>query len=154
MIREIEDLVNLVELRDVVTYEVRARRLDGGFEVEGAEELGAFESGDDLDDEDRPILRGVQVMTRSDDDSLDVRAVARVDNSTAVVNVDVAALYGKTFAFDIEADVLQDFVARVSMMTLFPFIREAVHAESARIGIPMKLGLLRASTLRPTPEGD
>lgn len=146
--------MDLVELRDIVTYEVRARRFDGGFdlEVDGAEEFGAFETDDDLDNEDRPILRGVQIMTRADDDSLDVRAVARVDNSSAVVNVDVAALYGKAFAFDIDAEVLQEFVARVSMMTIFPFIREAVQTESARIGVPMKLGLLRASTLRPMPE--
>lgn len=149
----IEELVDLVELRDIVVYEVRARRADGGFDLEfdDVDELGVFADEGDDDDEMRPTLRGVQVMTRSDERTLDVRVVARVDNSAAVVNVDLAAVYSKAAEFEIAADVLTDFVARVSLMSLFPFIREVVLTESTRLGASMKLGLLKASSLQPKP---
>ena len=125
------DLLPLVELTAITTYEISGQRV-------AEAEASVQEVGDDF-----------QVMVRLGAQDLETRGRVRVQTSQAVLIADVSATYTFSEPVDLSSDVVGEFVERVGVMAIFPYLREAVHTTASRLGVDAPvLGLLRAGNFR------
>lgn len=133
-ITDLGEAVSLLEFVDVIVYESRGQRRDGGFadllEEEATNEPGIGQIKMDLLVMDSP-------------DVLAIRAQCITASADVVVSYDAAALYRKAEPIALDGPTSEAFVANVGIMTLYPFLREGVHEVSSRLGSPIKLGLLK-----------
>jgi len=135
IVTDLEEAVSLLEFEDVVVYEARAQRRDGGFEdlIE-----------DTTNDEGHGELR-IDLLVQDSDQWLAVRAQCVTGSAEAVVTYDAAVVYRKAEPMKMDTATTTAFITRVGLMTLYPFLREGVHQASSRVGTtPIKLGLLKA----------
>jgi hypothetical protein len=127
------DLLPLVELTAITTYEVGGRRGE-----EKPDDAGSSESSDDF-----------QIKVRLSDSDLETRARVRVDSAQAELIADVSATYTFTEPLELSREVVGEFVERVGVMSVFPYLREAIHTTASRLGVDAPvLGLLRAGSFR------
>lgn len=118
----IEELVSLVELTEVRPYESSARRVDQG---EPTQEL--------------------QVMVAETDGAMEVRARMAVRTAEAELIADSSVVYTSQQKLDISGSVKAEFVQKVGLMAVYPFLREAIFTGAARIQVAAPVvGLLRA----------
>lgn len=159
---DFRELIAELELVQIITYELRARRRDGGFE--DLEVTPDLHNVADAGVDSKAIVAQsakfvssepweVQVMTRQDELQLAVRAVAVANSPELEVVVDLAAVYQKREPFEVDEATFEQFVQEVALMGVFPFLREAVHSQSVRLGAPLTLGLLRAGSIAKSAAG-
>lgn len=128
------EVLPYLELEGFQTYELRARRRDEVHEDE-------LPDGLDTDGEGLAFLR---MHANQNDDQLMLRVAATSASDLLVINVDMAVRFVKAQAIHLDQDVLGVFIEKVAIMALFPYLRQAVHDLSSRLGAPMTLHLLRA----------
>lgn len=121
------DLLPLVELTGIKTYEFRGRR--------HSPELDTSDAGEE----------SMEVMARFEDGCIEARLRFEKRTDDAVFLADVSALYSMSQTMEIPEPVLHEFLERVGVMAVFPFIRESVITTAARLGVAIPvLGLLRS----------
>lgn len=128
------DLLDISELTGIHTWEIRGQRRP---------DLAA----DNPDDGITPDV-GIRVS----DTSLEtrMRVVVRVDG--AEITADMAAEYTFDRRCVIGGEVAREFVERVAVMAVYPFIRESIFASASRLGVSAPvLGLIRAGEFRVEP---
>lgn len=135
-VETIEELVRLVELTEVRPYESSARRVDQG---EPTQEL--------------------RVMLAESDGAIEVRARMAVRTAEAELVADSSVVYTSQQSLDIPGQLKAEFVEKVGIMAVYPFLREAIFTGAARIQVAAPVvGLLRAGqfsveqTRSPGPE--
>jgi hypothetical protein len=139
------DVLPLLELSGVQFMELSGRRRD--YEPEG----DTPESMEDLEEKDVTAM-GVQV--HQDDESVIVRVQGGVHTDSVRVNVTTAARFTKSEPVVLDAPTIGIFVEKVAIMAIYPFIRQAVHDMSSRLGAPATLHLLRAGQVSLTDDDD
>lgn len=124
------DVLGVSELTDIVVYEVAARRLpDDGADVEPADEFS--------------------VNARSANESFETRGRLYLRTTEAEFVVEVGAIYILTDSVRLPPHVAAEFIERVGVMALYPFVREQVFSAARRLGVGAPiLGLLRAGQFR------
>jgi hypothetical protein len=119
------DVLAASELTDIRIYETSARRVPDGTEVEHDEDFG--------------------VQAHGNDEYFEVRARLSMTSSDATFVVDVGAIYTFEEPLRLSKTVAQEFISRVGIMAVYPFVREQIFSSARRIGVPSPvLGLLRA----------
>lgn len=130
-----DDLLQIIELIDVLPYEVSAKRKESPGEPPRS---GRFESQAEL---------GVQFARQSD--RLVIRLRMPMETHEADIVADVGVIYRLDPDIDVSTEIMTEFVAKVGVLAAFPFVREAIFGMATRLRItPPILGLIQA----PTPE--
>ncbi len=111
----VTDVVGSAELTDVVTYELSALLLDPSSEPD-PDQASNF-------------------MVRHDDDVIEARWNQVVTTREARITADIGLVFKKTQPFTCSQAVMKEFVERVAIMALVPFMREAVFAAAARLKV-------------------
>ena len=140
---DVAELASLVELRDIVYFKVHADRIEEGEAgLEGDPDTGAR----------RPQV-AISVHERHDETRMQVRCVLEAETADGRYVVDAAARYETESAVTFDEDVAREFVARVGVMAVYPYIREALHSAAAKLRLePPVLGLLRPGGVSLTEE--
>lgn len=112
------ELLNIIELTSVTFAELHAERT-----VESA-------TGEGLD----TVSTALETQIRQEGNRLFVRC-----NTTAVAPdgkylADAIGLFTATHEFELAPGVDREFVERVALMAIYPFVREAIHNMSQRLG--------------------
>lgn len=125
-----QDLLALTQLRDVTYYRVAAER--------------SGEVPSDTSEYAPPPT--ISVSERHGADAIEVRTELTWAVFGGQYTIDVAAQYGFDEPVEISAEVAAEFVQRVGVMTLFPYLRETIQALASKLRLtPPVLGLLHAS---------
>ncbi|SRR6266568_1819549 len=127
-----KDLIDVVELTDVVFYQVSGLRLAAG-----------------ADPEDRKLE--IEVAIRLGTHVLEVRCRASIRGGGGEYLCDASAEFTLRCALEIPDPVLIEFVERVGVMAVYPYLREAITESAAklRLDVPV-LSLLRPGDVRIT----
>jgi len=121
------DLLQYVELTAVRTYALSGRR-----------EEGATASAD----------VAPEVAVRLGDFDLEIRMRMIIRTAQAEFETEMAVVYQLARPVNMWSATLSEFVARVGVMALYPFVREAIFATASRMGIDQPvLGLVRQGQL-------
>lgn len=122
------DLLPLAELTDIRVYEVLGRR-----------------APETQDQEDRQIGHELTAHVRGDDTWLETRARMVLHTEEADLVADAASIFTFAEPLDVAPTAIRDFVEKVGVMAVFPFLREQVFTTATRLGVPAPVvGLLRA----------
>lgn len=125
---DLENLRELIEnssLRSIECYEVTARRYD-------------LQPDAEVDPEEGQLT--IVVQQRADDDSFGVRLVANVTVPIGEATASVAGEYDLLNGYEPSARTRQMFANEVGVMTVFPYLREAISSTTARVfGEPLIL---------------
>lgn len=129
--REVADaaeLLGLSELTEIRVYEVTGRRVQG-------------EDGDEA----REATEDLQLQARGGDDWFETRGKMLVQTAEADLVADAAAIFTFSEPVQVSHAVATEFVERVGVMAVYPFLREHIHTTASRLGVPAPVvGLLRA----------
>lgn len=129
-VASIEELVQLTELDDIVYFELWAAR-DAA--------LGELTE---------PDLHPIKISERHDDERIEVRCMVEVEAPSVRYRVDAAAQFLLAEAVQIDEEIVQEFVERVGVMAVYPYLREGVHDLASRLRLePPILTLLRANSV-------
>src|SRR5665648_1151994 len=126
-IESAKDLLALVQLTGIRTYEVRGRRLSG-------------DGGDGGGGEVLP-----EVSVRISDSAIEVRMRIESVTDEAELVADVAVKYSLAAHVGVTQAAAEEFVDRVALMAAYPFVRESVFATASR---PVSYTHLRAHETR------
>ncbi len=134
-VSDVVELVGRSEVEDIVFYELHAERAA----VPTVEEPRGLET--------------MRVMQRRDAHSVEVRCRAEVHGADGFYVVDAAVLYRFHEELQISEAILREFVEKVGVMAVYPYIREAVCALAAklRLSVPI-LGIIRSGEVHLTDE--
>lgn len=123
-----EQLLGLAELEDIVYYAVSAtRRNEPGPEVT-TDAFALFVLHDGL--------------------RIEVRCRATIDTADAQYVVDAASRFALKQPITIAEDAKKEFVQRVGLMAVWPYIRESVAESAAKLRLgPLQLKLLRSEDI-------
>jgi hypothetical protein len=135
----LQAMVDDAQLAGMTYYELRGVRNDAGLDDN---ERSDDESQRD-DDEAVEIEAQVYFRLQSSRDAAEVRQRLQVSAEEARFTVDM----GMTFAFprpiEVGQDVRQEFIQRVGLMALHPYVRESLQTLSAKLGVEPVLLPLR-----------
>lgn len=135
-----------LEFVNIMTYELRGRRRNGGFED--------LPAADEREGDGTAELSPVQVMIRDDDSTFAVRLQLEESVPRGVVRVDLAGIFSKaTPGRALAPSVQHEFVQRVAVPAIYPHLRQAVFDLAGRLGFRLMLGLLRVDSMDLTPQG-
>jgi hypothetical protein len=139
----LEELVEKSDLSSFTYFEVSAVRSDSAV-------------ANELSETDRDIKPNhlLQTAPREDDSGFRVRIRTEIDAHVGTIVVDVAAEYELTEAVASSFDpvVLTSFVNNVAVMTLFPYIRQAVADITLRVfGAALTMPVVRRGELAFDP---
>lgn len=150
---DVIEMLQLAELEDIKYYELAARlRAKPWDEADAGTEGGPVaESGDageveqPEDGQDNQLV----VSMRSSSTSIEVRVRMVVQNPVAEFVADVSAQYHLTEPLDLNEELRTEFAERVGVMAVWPFLREGLHAQGARLRteVPL-LGIIRQGQFR------
>lgn len=134
VIKDIQDLIDSVEMSDIQFYEVSARKNE------------AVDESDDKEIDPTFLLQIGHPV-----DGIGIRLAIEVSVSRGTIRVDVGVIYAtkkKDDHISVPEDIGLDFANRVGVLALIPFIRECVSNTSLRVfGKPVNLPLFRAGQL-------
>jgi preprotein translocase subunit SecB len=116
-IADVHSVIAASELRSIEYYEMSARRYDA------PKELVEAEDGQ---------LR-IAIQQRSDSDSFGIRLNATLTMALGEANVSVAGEYALTQEIELTTRAVQLFANEVGVMTVFPYLREAVASMTGRV---------------------
>lgn len=133
-VEDVHEAVRLVDFSDVIVYEARARRRDGGFDELPESSLN--------DNGEGAVV--VQMLINDDPTLIAVRAQTQARTNTAVLSYDAAAVFNKSEPFTMGRSILPTFVSNVAMMALWPYLRKGMQDLASTVGDPsFRMGLLR-----------
>jgi len=134
---DVETLVTLAELVDVVYYKVAGERLTTDVEPEG------------VADEATEPQQSVQIMLRVGAEALETRVLARLVTGDGRYEVDVGARYTLAEPLELSEEAQHDFVTRVGIMAIYPYVREALYSAATKLRLsPPVLGLIQAGKVQ------
>lgn len=132
------EMLPLIELTDIRVYEVAGRRADAG-------------DGDAA----RKVDEALTLHARGDSTWFETRARMLVRTEDADLVADTAAIYTFSEALAFSQDVATEFVERVGVMAVYPFLREQICSMATRLGVaPPIVGLLKAGQFTLDPPGE
>jgi hypothetical protein len=135
-IADVVELLSYVDLTDIAHYEVSGVRRQSEPEED-------FEPG----------VRDPQVMVRHEGGKLETRVRLAVDTDEARLVADIAAIYTLSEPLEVPDDVIAEFLERVGVMAVYPYLRAAIHGSAAQIGADAPvLGLLRSGSINVQPD--
>lgn len=95
-------------------------------------------------EDESTVELGMKIQESHGEDTLEVRFRVQVDHSEANYEVELASRYASKDRFEFSEEVLRDFIERVAIMAVFPYIREAISSMAARLELEVPiLGMLR-----------
>lgn len=125
-INDIHELLALAELTAVHHWEISGRRLP--------------EPGDQRDEEVVPEI-GIRVAPTT----IETRLRVSLATDHAELTSDISSVYTLSEEREVDAEVIREFVERVAIMAIYPFIRESIFSTARKLGVPPPvLGLIRA----------
>lgn len=131
----VDELVAIAELVDIVFFEVAGKR-------------SASSPAEDSDDSP-----DIDISVRTSSTGIDVRCVCRVSGGGGEYVCDAAARYDFGRPVEIRDPVLPEFVRRVGVMAVYPYLRESITASAAKLRLPPPLlRLLRPVDVHATPK--
>ncbi|MGH3439747.1 MAG: hypothetical protein ACRDRN_25255 [Sciscionella sp.] len=156
-ITDLDALVDLTEIRDVVYHMVSADRAGSDWpespdepdeSVDADEDFHSSPAEPDNDVESDAPEPGMTVMIRWDDEELGIRCktffAGGSVGAAAVYGVDVEAMFSLARPVSIPPQIMQEFIERVGLMALWPYVRSAVASGAAQLSLPAPpLRLLR-----------
>ena len=133
-----------LEFTGIQVMELRGRRCDYVSEGNGSNE------------EALPEVEGTQMAVNvlQAEEELIVRITGGATTDKVQVDVTIDGRFSKSVPDDIDGPTLGLFVEKVAIMSIYPFIRQAVHDMSSRLGAPATLHLLRAGQIQVTDDED
>ncbi|MGN6759768.1 MAG: hypothetical protein ACTHJI_00360 [Leifsonia sp.] len=135
------DVLTAAELTDIRVYEVAGRRLLPGEHV----------------DSETDASENFQIQAGGDESHFETRARLTVTTADSELLADVSAIYTFAESLTVPREVAGEFVERVGIMSVYPFLREQIFATATRLGVSAPvMGLLRAGqiTVELTPASD
>lgn len=126
-INDLRELVDRTEVVDVVFHEVAAKRSVGA-------------TDDSL---------SMEIMARAGDEQIGVRLRAKVTGGGGEYEIDAEGIFALEAEADVEPGTLQEFIERVGVMVVYPYVREAVNDGAARLSLKRPvLKLLRTGDIK------
>lgn len=123
-------LLALVDLSEVIVYEVAGRRM----------------ADDTRPEETRQTLNATAA---GGSNWLETRCRLYVETHDADLVADFGVRYASSDPFEVSSAGVSDFVEKVGVMAVFPFLRESIQTTATRLGVPAPvLGLLRAGSFQ------
>lgn len=96
-----------------------------------------------------------RVYVHGDNRYIETRARLELLTDEADLTAEVGAVYTFDEDLDIPSHVAAEFIERVGIMTVYPFVREQIFTTATRLGVaPPVLGLLRAGQFTVEAESD
>lgn len=133
VVEDAVQLLPLVELTDITTFALVGVR-------KGNE--GDLEEGPD--GATPPVEPQLEVRVRQSDGEIEARVRMTVRTLTEELVADIGATYSVEAGHEVTDRALEDFLERVAVMAIFPFLREAIHTTATRLGVAAPvIGLLR-----------
>ena len=106
-------------------------------------ELGIiYEDGHVSDGQPTDVKVEIVTSIRRQDDGIDFRARFTLPYPSGQVVVDAAAQYNSAGPRIFDEDATYEFADNIALMTLFPYIRQAVNDLGIRVGSPIVLPIL------------
>lgn len=135
-VRNARELLPISEITSVETHEVRGQRLEP--------------------DPNRESSHDLQVMARlRGEHELETRVRMTQITRDARLYADIGVVFTITGEVEIEQEAMREFIERVGVMAVFPFLRESVYTSASRIGVEAPVvGLLRAGEFRLSPPAE
>lgn len=136
-IEDVRELLELADLTRIVTYALSAHRVQN-----------QIESMEDATQE-------LQAQTRFDGRHLEARFVLRFQAPNVDYVADIGGIFETRETVELGHEVIVDFLSKIGVMAVFPYLREAVSGLGARLGaqVPV-IGLLRLGDITfSTPDG-
>jgi len=126
MVTSAKHLLTLVELTSITYFEYSGRRTSSSAEVS----------------EEGPANAKSQVMQLVREELMSIRCRVEVDTAKGEYIVDLAVNYSLPESVEIAEEAIDEFINRVAMMTLWPYIRIGIQELTARLeGRSLVLGL-------------
>jgi len=137
------EMVNLVELTGIKVYDIAGHLV----------EPPALEASttDDPDRQPEPRTPGESfaVFARGGDTWFETRTKLVVQTVEADLSADAGAIFTYSEPLTVSREVAGEFVEKVGVMAVYPFVREQVFTTASRLGVaPPVMGLLRAGQFR------
>lgn len=144
------DLVEDVEILAITFLEIAARRIEQGDE-DTESDL------DDADDEGDQIQPSHLLQTghRKDDHGFRIRVRTEIPLKRGNVVSDIAVEYelSSLLASELSEELMLEFVNRVGVMALIPYLRQSVADVTQRVfGSPLTMPMIRAGDLQFGPD--
>ena len=134
-VRGAAEMLPLVELTEIKVYEVRGRRIEATDDAPRAEPT-----------------ESMSVHARGADTWLETRGRLVVHTLEADILADAGAVFSFSAPLDVTEAVAAEFVEKVGVMAVYPFLREHVFTTASRLGVaPPVIGLLRAGGFKVDP---
>lgn len=132
-VQSIQELLDGLELTEVRTYLLHGERANS------------------VADEEARIA----VAVKHEGVLLEVRCKMTASTGDSELSVDRSAVFTLGHPQSIPASVLGEFVEKVGVMTIYPYLRESLFSLASSLGIaPPVMGLLRAGTVKLTADPD
>ncbi|MGV9265635.1 hypothetical protein ACWDRR_13355 [Kitasatospora sp. NPDC003701] len=125
----LDELTAATELEDVTFLEVSGRRL--------------FDRQEPRTEADARTTLSVWLREGDDGTTLEVRCRLELGSVQADFVVDAAAAFTLGAPFELPAELQQQFVDRIGVTVLYPFLREALQGSAAKLGVDTPVLSLR-----------
>lgn len=148
---DLQTMVDEAELAGMTYYELRGVRSDAGLEDEWTD-VESRQDGDQSADGDDSLDVEAQVYFRleSSKEVAEVRQRLQVSAEDARFTVDVGMTFDFPGPIEVGQGVRQEFIERVGLMALHPFVRESLQSLSMKLGVePVLLPLRKGFDLEP-----
>lgn len=124
-VESVIDLVQLVELSEFRCYRLMGERVTAS--------------------DDREETQSLSILAGGDETHVECRVRMELGTESANLEADIGAVYTLPEPVEMTAAVVAEFIERVGLMAVFPFLREAVFTTASRMGVPPPVvGILRA----------
>lgn len=128
------ELIDLLEFESVIFLQLAATRIS---------------DTEATSTQDGSVEPELQVMVKNEDDILSVRCVATVSSPDARYVADAVATFRAAHPLNVDPSVHREFVERAGLISLYPFVRQAIFDLSTRLGSgEVLLGLFRPGRIR------
>ncbi|MBH5144314.1 hypothetical protein [Rhodococcus erythropolis] len=128
-VTDTRELLDLAELTDIVFYETNARRSPGV--------------------EETPV--SIEIALRREELVIEVRCRATVSGAGGEYLTDASAVFTLQEPIDAADEVITEFVERVGVMSVYPYLRESITQAGAKLGLDRPvLKLLRPGEVHVT----
>ncbi|WP_406203205.1 hypothetical protein OH807_26330 [Kitasatospora sp. NBC_01560] len=124
-----DELSAVTELEDVTFLEVSGRRL--------------FDQQEPRTDADSRTTLSVWLRGGDDGTTLEVRCRLELGSAQADFAVDAAAAFSVRAPFELTPEVQQEFLDRIGVTVLYPYLREALQGTAAKLGVDTPVLSLR-----------
>lgn len=134
-IAEVGELLALADLTGITTYAISGERHSDGAVHEPQQEM--------------------LVAVREEQLGFETRIQLTQTTPEAKLVADIGATYTLERPVTLAPGIMNEFVERVGVMAIFPYLREAVSTTATRIGVPAPIyGLMRQGQVHLTPHSD